>query len=522
MTNVTLPKYRFTTALYADLDPSAEGLVIPERYGTLTNIKPVCIDMAIGKWKLNRRAIKAIDEIREAGIVLDPATEYSADLADGSFTIGTTPTLAGGTTYYFVLESDYPENDTDYLGFAQQTDGALYPDGTCYFIDGAGTWVDTSCDIQFRIYAKDAMDGAEFVLVDNWIWGPGWNAQAYLRKAAAGTQRRLAQSFLTPAGGPWFLTRIQVEAHEVGAPPPARITKMAVLSSHGPDVQVGTKSYRLENYGSSDNGYFPQRAAAADLSVDMKGIMNPDTTLMTNLADIIADIYVNILGGTLAKLNAADLIAIKAARAQVLALNLESEIDFDALITTLETGQLWKFISLVDGTFGLKYAVTGEPAGTPHYQDPHLENFKMSRSWTSIYQRIKVKYAKGGADNQYLAVEEESDIAAYFYQCQALLEMETFLTDAADATALAQDYLGTNAAPGRKQYLQQPTIAVDFTLSGGNGWSLQPMNKIKITRTRGMSATGSLAGVLFRVLSVTRKTADGTVAIRAILDSQTY
>ncbi|MBE3126211.1 MAG: hypothetical protein IMZ57_11215 [Acidobacteria bacterium] len=527
MMKFTLPRYRFSAADpsgdYVNMDPSAEGLVIPERYGTILNLKPVCMNLLTGRWKLNRRGMHAITEIREAGIILDPATEYSTDLLLGEFTIGTTPALIGGTPYYFVLESDYVENGVDYLGIGQQTDGALYLDGTCYFINAADVWTDTFCDIQFRIYVKDTMDGPEFVLIDNWIWSPGWNYQAYLRKAVAGDQRRLAQSFLTPAGGPWFLSRIQVEAYEYGAPDPARTTKTTLLSSYNPDVQVGTKSYRMENYsGIADWSYFPQRAAAADLTVDIEGIEDGGGNLMTQLADVVADIYVNILGGTLAKLNAQDLLDLAAARTQILALNIESEIDMESLMKTFEAGQLWKFIPLTDGTFGLKFAATGEPPGTPHYFDPHLKNFRMTRSWESIFQRVKIKYAKDGGDNLWLAVEEESEIARYFYKNQKLLEIETYLTDQADAVLLAKDYLGTTGSGGRRQYLQTPKILAEFDLKGGQGWDRLPMNKVKITRARGMSATGALTGVLFRVLSVSKKQADGSVHIGAILDSQTY
>ena len=118
--------------------------------------------------------------------------------------------------------------------------------------------------------------------------------------------------------------------------------------------------------------------------------------------------------------------------------------------------------------------------------------------------------------------DEESTIAYFFYQSQRLLEIETYLTVAGDAVALAQDYLGTDAVPGRRQYLQTPTIYVEFDLAAGYGWELFPMDKVKITRTRAMSASGALAGVLFRVLTVTKRAADGTVGVKAILDSLTY
>ena len=121
------------------------------------------------------------------------------------------------TTYYFVLESDYAINGTDYLGFGQQTNPDLYPDGTLFYINGAGVWADQSRDIQFRVYVKDTLEGGEYILVDNWVWGPGWNYKAFLRKEAADT--RIAQSFKTPAkGGPWYLSQL-VEASSLARRP---------------------------------------------------------------------------------------------------------------------------------------------------------------------------------------------------------------------------------------------------------------------------------------------------------------
>lgn len=520
MLKVTIPKYRFNSADDPGLDPNAEGLVVPERYGTITNIKPVCVDVATGRWRLCRRAIKSIDAIREAGKTLDPAAEYTTDLPNAEFTVGASVQLAGGTNYFFTLESGIAIDGVNYIGYGQQTDGSQYPDGTCYEIDAANNWVDQGTDLQFRVFVKDALDATEYLLVDNMPWGAGWNWNAFLRKTAANT--KLGQSFLTPAGGPWYLSRIQLEAAAFGTLDPARITRCTTLTNPG-KVQIASKSYRLESYsGVADMAYFPQRGAVSDLQVDIRGIMNADTSLMTNLADIFADVYVEILDGTLAALDPAELAALKAARLEVLALDLSSEMDFEVLVGNLEAGQLWKMIPNNDGTFGFKFAASGEPAGTPHYYDVHVKNFKMRRARSSVYQRVKVKYGLETGTDQSLIAEAESAIAYFFYQSQRLLEVETCLTDVADATALATDYLGTTVAAGRRQHLQTPPVFAEFDLSAGNGWELFPMWKVKLTLARAMSATGSLNGVLFRVLEVGKNPGSGDVHVVSILDSLTY
>jgi len=143
-----IPATRYWTDDYANLDESAEGLPIPELYGDLVGVAPVCIDTELGKWKFSRRANKTFKALREAGVTLALTTEYTVNADNNEVTIGSTPILQANTTYYFVLESDYAINGTDYLGFGQQTNPDLYLDGTLYYINGAGAWSAQSRDIQ--------------------------------------------------------------------------------------------------------------------------------------------------------------------------------------------------------------------------------------------------------------------------------------------------------------------------------------------------------------------------------------
>jgi len=279
----------------------------------------------------------------------------------------------------------------------------------------------------------------------------------------------------------------------------------------------------MENYtGEANRAYFPQRGAATDLTVDIEGIETSGGALMTNVADIIQDIQANILDGDADALNAADLVALKAARTETLALNLDTEIDFESIINKLESGQLWKYIPLLDGTIGLKFAAAGEPAGTPHYRDEHFKSFKMRRKWSAIYERVKVKYAQDGGSGEFLVAEAEALSAKYLYRSMRTLEVETFLTNGADALLLAEDYLGTSASAGRRQYLCWPTVEVEFELRAGLGWELIPSMKVKLTRARAMSASGALDAVLFYVMDVQKDSGSGMVKVTAILDAMTY
>jgi len=518
--DLPIPRYRYSKVVYPNLDPGAEGQVIPERYGTLTDIVPVCVDLNAGTWKMNRRKLHAITAVREAGNLLSPVSDYQTDLSKAEITIGVTPVLLANTTYYFVLESDYTIDGVNYLGYGQQTDGSKYTGGTLYYINGAGTWTDQAKDLYFRIWAKASLEAKAFILVDNWAWVAGWNYKALLRASAANT--RIAQSFKTPAsGGPWYLSKIQVEAKAVGSPSASRTTRASVLSAYSPsEIQVGIKSAGMEGYGVANVGYFAQRGAATDLTVDLKGIETPGGSVMNNVADILADLLANVADGDAGVLDAADLSALRTARPEVLAVNLDTETDFDAVISTLEAGQLWRYLPGADGKIHLRCAAAGEPAGTPHYRDENFLRFEMHREWSAIFERVQVRYGREGETGEPKVVGAEAPMARYFYRNARLLEIDTYLTAEADALALAQDYLGINETVGRNrnQHLSRPTIAASFVLAGGLGWELEPAMKVKITRSRAMTSTGKLDAVLFWVRAVQKDKSSGEVTVDAILD----
>jgi hypothetical protein len=146
----------------------------------------------------------------------------------------------------------------------------------------------------------------------------------------------------------------------------------------------------------------------------------------------------------------------------------------------------------------------------------------MRRVWGSVYQTVKIKYDQDGGSQTFKIAEASSDIARYFYRSTNTLEVETYLTLEADALQAAMDYLALDPTSSRKQYLDRPLVFADFELVKGIGWDLIPTQKIKLTRSRAMSATGILVGVLFRVMAKTEHPSTGTVSVTALLDSLTY
>lgn len=685
MLYVKLPRRKFWTADYPNLDPNAEGRPIPIGWGEIKNIKPVCIDTSQMKFKLMDnygRAIKSVDQVKSGEDVLSADLDYEVDLANAEITIRGTPVLEANKTYYFVLESDYPINGTDYLRFAQKS-FSFYPGGQRYDINEAGIWTPVDADLFFIIYVKDSLGGSPYILIDNGNvdWG-GWNMDAHLRDSLART--RLAQSFTTPpTGGPWYLYQIAVDPRinyggPVGNPPAGRITRGVVFSSSKPaeriryitgpesdiggywrlatawdgidrawradapgnlaaawatnsgdpnitgiqattktwvvehyvwtgytddtitwrwrlykrdsggtetelqtgtyqtvgtgyqvkyfDVnlseqllatsdrlvlkiwhesssgsgaaeirtlcgtsrikfdaagesttetrtQIGSKSYRMEDYPLNCNAYFPQRAVGGDISVDLKSVKNADNSLMENVADILNDSYVTIMGGSEGALDAAALAALKAARMEPLSIWLNEEIQYREFLDKLEAGQFFKFLPTLDWKFTTLYAEAGEPSGTIHFRDEDFLSFRCRRLWSSVYQKVKIKYVEDPSTNEWQVREAVSEAAQYCYRVQRTLETETFLKAGSDAQACANEY---------RELVEAPQRVIEFSVAAGKGFGLIPWQKIKVTRQRADAPGGMLNGVLFRILSIKQNPLTGSMTIEAVLDEQTY
>jgi hypothetical protein len=148
-----------------------------------------------------------------------------------------------------------------------------------------------------------------------------------------------------------------------------------------------------------------------------------------------------------------------------------------------------------------------------HFRDEDFLSFTSKRSWKAIFGIIKLKWGEDPEKQEWQTETHISTIADYIYKNTETLTLETMLMAQADAATRAADY-GT--------LLEYPVRTITFEVSCGAGFSLMPMDKVKITRRRGDYTGGSFNGVLFCVLEVNKNMVEGTALITAILDTQTY
>jgi hypothetical protein len=522
MLNTIIPKTRYNTTDYPNMESEAnrtDGAPIPVAIGDIHNIVPTCIDTVAQTFKVAGHAIDAVSAVRSGAETLVLTTDYTVDLANAQITITSTPKVVANTTYYVLFESDVAIDGANYycfeenLGHYHPKVGAEFDGERFWTIDGADAWSDSGRGLYFDVMGKTSLDGDEEYLVQrysktNFIKTGHWDAGALFRQAAGNT--KVAQQFTTPAaGGPWYITRIKVNMVAVGALATARITNVSILSAA--KAQIGAKSIRYEE--PTGAGAFPQRSEVTEIQADIQGAEKAGAMI-----DTVADALEYLVGTTLGKsatlLDAAGLAALSAARTQKVKLFLDEGQEFNQILGKMESGQLWKLIPLLDGTYQPTVYAAGEPANTPHFRDEDYLSFRMWQDYSAVRQTVRVKYDQDAGDQSLFKSESvTSDVARFFYLNEESLETETYLAAQAGATWLAGELSGM---------YEVPPLYAEFEVHG-YGLDLIPgRDKVKLTRTRAMYAGGTLSAVLFRILKLQKKPGTSTTVILAQKDDQTY
>jgi hypothetical protein len=251
----------------------------------------------------------------------------------------------------------------------------------------------------------------------------------------------------------------------------------------------------------TDNA-FAERNENETLTVDVK-VPSPE---LQQVADILPDVVVTVLGKSASLLDSTELANLATYKPQDLKVYIDEETTFGDFVGKLESGQMWKFVPLQDGSYGTIVYENGEPAGTPHFYDHDFLSFRMELDNASVKQAVTVAYDQDEGTRDYSYTRASSDIAKFFYLNADSVDIETFLEGSADADELAEEYL--------TRY-QQPITKVIFEV---HGWALELLpgrDKVKLTRARAAYAGGALAGVLFRIIKLVKKPETNVVEITA-------
>jgi len=523
MLNIKLPKTRYNTTTYPNLEVRADGAPIPIAYGDLHGVIPICIDETIFKYKLAGHAIHAINTIKNVEKTLVLGSDYSVGPGVAEFTLSSTPYLKALTLYYFVIDGSYGPSGSNYVSF-KRPGGAGYPDGNLFTINAGGLWTSVpASDLHYRISGKANLGDQEVVKV---------NTTSYSTSLGIGlnddpARTRLAQSFITGADA-YYLTRVSLWTKRHG-----NVTgnlRITILSEAGAPVGTGESRVGVQSMLQAINTndvwhkyvmYFPLQNQEASLICNIEGAnktigLPPPAVGATIIdgANFLEDLVVTRLGKTTAGLlDATALANFKAKRTQAIAAYIDRDTTFGEIVGKLESSLLFKFVPLHDGT----YAPTVYEADTvevrPHFFDEHFLSFSMRHDFSAVKTIVKVKYDENPGNNEFKVTEADSDVARFVYGVEDTLEVETYLKTEANAATLAADCLGM---------YETPPLEITFEIRDYGPNLIPGRDKVKITRTRAAYAGGALSGVLFRITKITKKRGTASTEIVAVQDDQTY
>ena len=464
MKKTTLPRRRYGTDDFPNLNPDAIGRVIPIAYGEFENLQPTEIDTTARTWKIVDQAVAEITRIASA--TKDPLIEgldYTEDLAKAEFTLLFNERIDWiPANYWFSVEADYAVSDVNYFGMDRNE--SVYTDGLNYLIDSGDGWTSTADgrDILFHVLGKTSYESSEVTLASNLTGGdPG--IEIGLKDDVSRT--KIGQSFRSAYAA--YVTKIIVYGVIHGNLSGKKL-QCTVWSDVG-ITQVGNKT-EWTIVDATTQMPVTESNENEELECD---IVTHDP--MIDVADILPDVIENVMDKNPAILDATHLANLAADRVQPLEIFLREEIEFGDFVAKLEAGQLWKLIPKQDATYMTVVFEDGEPGNTPHFRDHDFLSFEMEHSVVDMRHIVNAFYAEDPTIGDYSAVQKTSDVARFFYMNEQSMDVETYLRDLADAEALASAYLAR---------YEVPVITATFEV---HGWALDLLpgrDKVKLTRAR--------------------------------------
>lgn len=178
-------------------------------------------------------------------------------------------------------------------------------------------------------------------------------------------------------------------------------------------------------------------ASTDELTVDFQGIVNSADELLTNGADIFMYIARNYWGLSVDELNLDSIYATKAAQTKVLSIYISREVSTSEILRTIEHSlRAYSFQDEL-GRIGLAMHATTAPSNIRYVGNHHISNFSMARDRASLYKTVRIYYAENPKTQDWAAKDATSARVGWAYRNNQILEFYTYLTTAADATALA-------------------------------------------------------------------------------------
>ena len=506
-----IPNTFFNLSDYPNMDADFVGEPIPEFWGPKTNITPILVDAQTSTYQICARTLSSFDAIRLGGVTLGGG-DYSEDLANGKFSFTSpAPYLEASTLYYLIMCGDFAISTNDFIWWVGKQDNH-YADGTFYTIDELNNWTDLGYDMLIELWGINASNpsGAEEQILTTF---PGTGAVANETLRFNTDHTRLAQSFTMPAGDNFYLTKVVYRTRQLVVVTDVVGNIWFEVHSDQAGTQVGGDS-ALTDGGVIWKGGTVTRNTTWE-SLDTTKEISVDATAPNPKAkDILEDAIVNLMGADSSVLDAAMMAALETdlqaeSRDFSLGIYLNQVIEGDRFINALERSCGFLFLPLLDGTFGPVVYTSGEPAGTPHLKDGDYSGFRQVSDPRPMNNEVIVYYDRNPTDRTTKNKKATSTTAADLYRILTTFEVDTYLTEAADGSAMAAWYLSLMEVPILRAFFSVPML----------GFNKYPGQKVKLTRDPADDASGVLSAVLYRIIRSSKSLSNGMNMVEAILDS---
>ncbi|MGH9316925.1 MAG: hypothetical protein ACRD1P_07460, partial [Thermoanaerobaculia bacterium] len=479
----TIPLNVYSAATQAALDPAFAGKVRPVWFGPVENITPAKIALTgllNGVYELADPAFLP-NGITAVTRVYSYATSAAASAEDASLRV----LLVAGLDY----STDLMLAQVSILLDVQ----VIVVDTTNNFLDwneGAGA---LSAQVASGLYTPNQLATAIQLALNsagalNKAAVYDESTRLFTLSRAAGAFNLLTQTGVNKATSIWKTIGFNVNADKTAAA--SYLGDEAIFVSPEKDHFL-----RVDGVGSRDtipNGQFTGQSG--------------DPIQIG--ADIVRVLWEVFLGQDPVLVDESSFVDARSSASQVLGIYMNSAESIVSVFQKLQNSNRANIV--IDGDGRIKYLVNQPgvaPVGTPLVQDVDIIRFQMNLEIDDVYGTIRILYDRNPSTNALATATVFDPETAVRYHRPSSKEFTTYLTSGTDASAVAFAFLAISAAPPRKAEL---TIKGLVELVEGE--------KITIDRLRGVDASGSLAGDLFRVLSVRKSPQEARTEILAVED----
>jgi len=238
-----------------------------------------------------------------------------------------------------------------------------------------------------------------------------------------------------------------------------------------------------------------------------------DGTYSENVADILYDILVTYGGVDPDKIDRASFLDLRGARSQKHHLWLGvSEPALEA-VRTLQMSALFHLVPLRNGRLGAFRYTEGVDSDTPVLESQEIDGFGLEYDTSSAYSKVKINYGLLPSENHYESIETSDEAVTWRHHTENTLDITSSLRLAAEASELANYYIGVVKSPMK---LVSGTVPSTLFLS-------YPGSKVIISKQRSLP-DGTIFNVLtsepYRILDLKKKMSNGKVEILAWDDLQ--